>query len=121
LVEEQLGRGPTACRTAREPLLAPDGAAFGGVVPCEVSQAAVAHFCRREWAQHLDDVMIRRTSWRYYHGDHLAVAERVAEWMAFALGWPAERTEREVARYRQMTRPLAAEWLPVPTGDPLSS
>jgi glycerol-3-phosphate dehydrogenase len=36
----------------------------------------VEHYCTNEWAVHLDDVMVRRTSWHYYHRD--AVAKRRA-------------------------------------------
>jgi len=32
---------------------------FSGVIPPAVSREAVEHFCRHEWARHLDDVMIR--------------------------------------------------------------
>ncbi|MDB5296899.1 MAG: glycerol-3-phosphate dehydrogenase [Phycisphaerales bacterium] len=128
-VATYLGRTTPACRTAAEPILTtaansgspPAGdataadAGFSGVVPPAVSESAVAHFCRREWGRHLDDVMIRRTSWRYYHRDHLEVAARVADWMAAALGWTPERTAAELDRYREMTAPLAATWVP-PSG-----
>jgi glycerol-3-phosphate dehydrogenase len=123
-VVRHLGRPAPACRTADEPLV-PDAAAvtvgeagpagaagFSGVVPPAVSRAAVEHFCRHEWARHLDDVMIRRTGWRYYHRDQAAVADRVAGWMAAVLGWSAEREAEERARYRRMTEPLAATWQP---------
>jgi len=112
-VVERLGRTAPTCRTADEPILA-DGTADGysGVVPPAVSEAAVVHCCTYEWARHLDDVMIRRTGWRYYEADHLAVARRVAEWMAAALQWSPEQAAAELDRYRRMTASIAATWVP---------
>ena len=112
-VAKHLGRTVAASRTAEVPIV-PDGAErrFSGVVPPDVSREAVEQFCRDEWARHLDDVMLRRAGWRYYHRDHLAIAERAAGWMADALGWPAERAAAELARYRRMTEPLAPAWEP---------
>lgn len=53
------------CRTATTPLLEQrDSVQVSGIEPPEVCQEAVEHYCQREWAVHLDDVMIRRTSWR---------------------------------------------------------
>jgi glycerol-3-phosphate dehydrogenase len=96
-------------------IVAGDGAAaaasFSDVVPPAVSREAVEHFCRSEWARHLDDVMIRRSGWHYYHRDRAEIAQRVAGWMAGALGWSAERRAAEVARYGEMSRPLAPAWI----------
>ncbi|NOZ39437.1 MAG: glycerol-3-phosphate dehydrogenase/oxidase, partial [Planctomycetes bacterium] len=66
------------CRTATEKLL-PENETdrVSSILPPEVSESAVQHFCRSEWARHLDDVMIRRTSWCYYHREHLEIAQRV--------------------------------------------
>ena len=36
------------------------------------------HYVAREWAVHLDDVMVRRTSWHYYFRDAAAKAQQVA-------------------------------------------
>jgi glycerol-3-phosphate dehydrogenase len=92
------------CTTATTPLL-PDEAQpkFSGILPPQVSREAVEHFCRGEWAIHLDDVMIRRTSWRYYHREHLAIARDVAGQMHQLLGWSSEQTEEELARYSALT------------------
>jgi glycerol-3-phosphate dehydrogenase len=106
------GRQTPACRTADEPILPAGDVGYSGIEPPAVSRAAVEHFCRREWARHLDDVMIRRTSWRYYHRDHLAVAEQAVGWMAETFNWSADVAEAELDRYRRMTRPLAAAWEP---------
>jgi glycerol-3-phosphate dehydrogenase len=50
---------------------------------------------------HLYDVITRRTSWRYYHRDHLAIAEQAARWMAESLAWDEDRVQQELAEYRQ--------------------
>jgi glycerol-3-phosphate dehydrogenase len=98
------GAAAKECVTDRTPLL-PDEPQprFSGILPPEVTREAVEHYCRNEWAVHLYDVMIRRTSWRYYHRDHLAIAERAARWMQQALSWDGERLQQELAEYRQMT------------------
>ncbi len=108
LVESQLGRPRTMCRTAEEPLLRDSsGDAHSGVIPPEVSQAAVVHFCRHEWGRHLDDVMIRRSGWGNYHREHASIAERVGGWMGDEPGWSAARRAEELARYQEMTRRFA--------------
>jgi glycerol-3-phosphate dehydrogenase len=113
---EYLGRASPACRTAEEPILAASaGPTYSGIVPPAVAQAAVMHFCQNEWARHLDDVMIRRTSWRYYHREHRDLARQVAGWMAAALEWSPARTAEEIERYERMTASLAATWQPQPT------
>jgi glycerol-3-phosphate dehydrogenase len=94
------------CRTAELPLL--DGAAaatISGILPPPISADVVQHCCRHEWARHLDDVMIRRTSWRYYHHDHYAVAEQIARWMAAEFGWSDDHVGSELERYRQVCGP----------------
>jgi glycerol-3-phosphate dehydrogenase len=88
------------CRTAKEPLLPSPAVAHSGIVPPEPSPECVRHYCTDEWAVHLDDVMTRRTGWRYYRDDASAVAEQVAGWMAEVLGWDAARTRSELAQYR---------------------
>jgi glycerol-3-phosphate dehydrogenase len=90
------------CQTAELPLLDASELVYGsGILPPPVSSELVTHFCKQEWARHLDDVMIRRTSWRYYHSDHLEVAAQVAAWMAEELGWSEKEKEDELERYRQ--------------------
>jgi len=93
--------GYAECRTASEPLLAAaevDG--VSGVLPPEFGRPAVEHYCAREWAVHLPDVMLRRTSWHYYHSDAFEKAERVADWMAEFLGWSNLERAEEMKRYR---------------------
>jgi glycerol-3-phosphate dehydrogenase len=99
-----------ACSTADVPLLDESQPLFSGILPPDVTREAVEHFCAKEWVMHLDDVMIRRTSWQQYVDDPATVAERVSQWMAPALGWDKPRCEDEVKRYREtlkQTYPMA--------------
>lgn len=99
-VERFLGHKTSVCRTADEPLVGAKLASpFSGILPPEVTREAVSHFCKNEWAIHLDDVMVRRTSWRYYHRNHLEIAETVAKWMASFLGWSDDMIREELQSY----------------------
>ena len=92
------------CRTAKEPLLpATETAGVSGIVPPDFSRRAVEHYLAREWAVHLDDVMVRRTSWHWYYRDSAAKAQKVADWMAELLGWSDATRQAELDRYFQMT------------------
>lgn len=93
------------CRTTVEPLLpaGPDPAS-SGILPPPISAELVEHYCRNEWAAHLDDVMVRRTSWHYYHRDAAAIAAQVAAWMAAVLGWDTGRQAEELATYSSSLR-----------------
>jgi glycerol-3-phosphate dehydrogenase len=101
-----LGRPAQRCRTAEEPLLQPieaeqiEPAGASGILPPPVDAEVVEHYCRREWAVHLDDVMLRRSGWHYYRTDAQQVAQQVAGWMADLFAWDAARHEAELARYR---------------------
>jgi len=87
--------------TAREALVSEEEAeGISGLLPPEVSQNVVEHFCRNEWARHLDDVMIRRTSWKYYMDDVEGLARKVAGWMGEIFRWDAARTSSEMERFR---------------------
>lgn len=86
------------CRTAEELL----ESEFSGVLPPAVSREAVENYCTRQWAVHLDDVLVRRTSWHYYLHGAENPAEDVARWMSEILSWDDERRAREIAQYRQM-------------------
>ena len=91
------------CRTAVEPLLsAAETSGVSGILPPEFGRRAVEHYVAREWAMHLDDVMVRRTSWHYYFRDAAAKAEQVAGWMAELLGWTEAQRATELDRYRQI-------------------
>jgi glycerol-3-phosphate dehydrogenase len=102
-IVRQLGVAAKACTTAEEPLVTAEEQGISGVLPPAPSAAVVEHCCRAEWARQLDDVMIRRTSWRHERRDHFALAETVAEWMAGCLGWSGEEVHGQLARYRALT------------------
>lgn len=92
------------CATAVEPLLSTNEMnGFSGILPPEFHRHAVEHFCANEWAIHLDDVMVRRTSWHYYFRDAAQKAERVADWMGELLGWSDAQRVAELDRYRAET------------------
>lgn len=101
-IVKKLGIQAPACRTADVSLL--DGLeadGTSGIIPPDFSSGVVRHYCRQEWARHLTDVMIRRTSWHYYHRDAHAKARQVADWMAELLHWDARRRSWEIADYEK--------------------
>jgi glycerol-3-phosphate dehydrogenase len=101
-------RNGASCETAKLALVKLDETGGkSGILPPPISRAAVEYFCRSEWARHLDDVMIRRTSWRLYHHDHLEIAARTARWMATSLAWDEAEIQREIARYQVLTGTLS--------------
>jgi glycerol-3-phosphate dehydrogenase len=77
-----LGRRGLGCRTAETPLLDKDDRRFSTVVPTAITREAVQHFVTREWALTLEDVMVRRSSWKYYHRDAAKLEGQIASWMA---------------------------------------
>ena len=100
-IVEHIGQDFEACQTADQPLLPIDRLAGSGITPPTVAREQVEHYCNNEWAVHLDDVMIRRSSWAHYHQDGLATAEKVAAWMADIAGWDQPRLDSELTRYHQ--------------------
>lgn len=65
-------------------------------------EAEVLHAVRREMAQTVEDVMVRRLHLYYETRDHgLRATARVAELMAGELEWSPERQRQEVAQYRR--------------------
>jgi glycerol-3-phosphate dehydrogenase len=96
----QLDHAAEKSRTAREPLLPPGETACSGIGPAPFTAEAVEHYLRHEWAQTLEDVMIRRSGWHYYWRDAGAKAETVAGWMAAVLGWTPAQTAAALSRYR---------------------
>ncbi len=67
-----------------------------------VLRAEIYHAIRREMAVTLADLMMRRTRLFYEAPDHaVAVAAEVAAIAAGEMGWDSERTESELAAYRQ--------------------
>jgi glycerol-3-phosphate dehydrogenase len=106
-----LSRQTPRCRTAEEPLLpAADTEGLSAVVPPPATERAVEHYCRNEWARHLDDVMIRRTYWHHYRADRQEIAPSVAGWMAQALGWDPATTAAELAVYLSAVREEASRF-----------
>lgn len=99
-IAKYLGAPAVPCRTAKEPLLPPaETAPYSGIIPPPVTAEAVRHYVGHEWAVHLDDVLMRRSSWHFYHGDTPARAPEIAQWMSAAAGWTPERTAAELANY----------------------
>ena len=96
------------CTTANTPLIegAPREVAHSGCRPPAVTREMVEYYVAHEWAIHLEDIMVRRTSWCHYLHDPLDTAQRVAEWMAESLGWSKEQREEELARYQAIQRQL---------------
>jgi glycerol-3-phosphate dehydrogenase len=63
-------------------------------------EAEVIHAVRRELAQTVEDVLVRRFHLYYEHPDQGAsVAHRVAELMGEELGWDSARIDKEAERY----------------------
>jgi len=98
LAAKQLAKNIPKSPTAEEPLLS-DDSKFSGILPPEFSREAVEHYCRNEWAVHLADIMIRRTSWRYYYRNHAELARQAAQWMREICGWSEAEESREVSDY----------------------
>jgi len=91
------------CRTAREPLLTPvETEGVSGILPPEFGRKPVEHYVGREWAVHLDDVMVRRTSWHWFYRDAASKAQQVADWMGELLGWSAGERKAELDRYARI-------------------
>lgn len=106
----QVDREFRPCKTAAEPLLpASETEGISSVLPPEISRRLVEHFCTREWVVHLDDVMLRRTSWHVYRPDAPEVAEQVANWMSEPLGWSSDQRGEEIERYRAATSRNASQ------------
>ena len=100
-VAAYLGRKTPPCRTAVEPLLTPgESAGRSGIAPPPMERQTVEHYCRHEWAEHLQDVMIRRTSWHHYFADAPRIARQAADWMAETAAWSDERKTEEIAAYQ---------------------
>jgi glycerol-3-phosphate dehydrogenase len=90
------------CQTADERLLPENETKFSGILSPEPRVQAVEHFCEHEWVIHLDDVMLRRTSWRHSLPQHANVARQVAGWMATKLNWDETTLAKELDRYERM-------------------
>ena len=66
-------------------------------------EAEVLHAARRELAQRVDDVLVRRIHLAYETTDRgRAAARRTAELMARELGWGPDVIDREAAHYETL-------------------
>ena len=75
------------------------------------NMAEVVHAARNEMAVTLDDVLTRRTRARLQNAHASAeAAPAVAEVLADELGWPQDRTAKEVATYRQSVETEMQDW-----------
>jgi glycerol-3-phosphate dehydrogenase len=73
--------------------------------PHAAIEAEVIHSVRRELAQTVEDVMVRRLHLYYEDPDHgRQAARRVAELMARERGWDEARVEAETARYHEYVK-----------------
>jgi glycerol-3-phosphate dehydrogenase len=73
--------------------------------PHPAIEAEVLHAVRRELAQTVEDVMVRRIHLYFEHADRgIPAATRVAELMAGERGWDEERIAAEAARYVEFAR-----------------
>ena len=65
----------------------------------------MVHAVRRELAQTVEDVLVRRIHLYYEAPDHgLSAARRVAELMARERGWDEARVEEETEKYVAFVR-----------------
>jgi glycerol-3-phosphate dehydrogenase len=72
-------------------------------------EAEVVHAARRELAERVDDVLVRRVHLYYETPDRgQAAAHRTAELLGHELGWPRTRMMEEEVRYRALTEGSAA-------------
>ncbi len=73
--------------------------------PHPAIEAEVLHAVRRELAQTVEDVMVRRIHLYFEHADRgVAAATRVAELMGRERGWADARIAAEAARYVEFAR-----------------
>jgi glycerol-3-phosphate dehydrogenase len=73
--------------------------------PHPAIEAEVIHAVRRELAQTVEDVLVRRFHLFYEHPEQgVAAAHRVAELMGQELGWDTARIREEAERYRSFVR-----------------
>lgn len=91
------------CRSATLPLLELSRVGqFSGIRPPEVIHEVVRHCCREEWAEHLDDLMLRRTGWHFYYKQTDQIADQAVAWMAEEKGWDDTRRQQELDRYGRL-------------------
>src|SRR5258706_6831887 len=107
---KELNGATGKCRTAEEALLpAAEIDGVSGILPPKFERRVVEHYVANEWAVHLDDVMVRRTSWHYYFPDARRMAAQVADWMAELRGWTEVERGAEVERYETLYKTTNGE------------
>jgi glycerol-3-phosphate dehydrogenase len=75
------------------------------IPPHPAIEAEVLHAVRRELAQTVEDVLVRRTHIYYEHPERgIPAARRVAELMAREYAWDESRIEAETRRYEAFAR-----------------
>ncbi len=73
--------------------------------PHPAIEAEVLHCVRRELAQTVEDVLVRRLHLYYEHAERgIPCARRVAELMGGEKGWDEARIAHEAARYEELAR-----------------
>jgi len=87
------------CATASTPIPGPYPPPHSGVLPPAVTQEVVRECCRHEWVRRLDDVMLRRTSWHFYHSGARDIAEQISFWLRDELGWSETERLRQIDHY----------------------
>jgi glycerol-3-phosphate dehydrogenase len=76
--------------------------------PHPAIEAEVVHAVRRELAQTVEDVLVRRFHLYYEHPEQgVPAARRVAQLMGDELGWDNSRIEEEARRYRSFVNSTA--------------
>ncbi len=91
---------PPRCGTAEEPLVSTEEARMGALDSRPPSEELVRHFCEKEWALDIEDIMARRTSWQFILDDPIKAAERISEWMEKILGWSREERQKQIMAYK---------------------
>jgi glycerol-3-phosphate dehydrogenase len=103
-ISKHLGGSFEKCRTGDLELLPRDATKkISQLTPPEPTRELIDHFCKNEFAMHLDDVMMRRGGWHSYRRDARELAEIVAAWMGEVFGWTDQQKEAELRRYHQMS------------------
>jgi glycerol-3-phosphate dehydrogenase len=99
-IVQHLGAKAQPCRTAAEPLLSgAEATAYSGILPAPCTREAVHHYVRHEWARRLEDVLLRRSGWHYYHRFSQRRIDEIAGWMAEATGWTPTEMSTEVEAF----------------------
>ncbi len=112
-IVKKLNIDAKACRTAIDPILRADQINdFSGIKPAPFTREAVEHFVGKEWAVHLEDVLVRRSGWYYYDRLSLKAVEQAADWMAEAANWSLDQKKTELDATVARLRPgLPPDWM----------